>query len=519
MAQADITRRWLGQPAGLLMPALSGILVLAFLFALWVLATGLFQPLLDQYAFRQTQTALASYWLMQGGPILAYETPVVGFPWSIPYEFPVYQIIVALLSKTGVPLDAAGRIVSFVFFVGCLWPVHVLFRALRLGPFAFPCVAIPFLLCPLYLFWGRTFMVETCALFFSFLWLAYLARFLVEPKPAFAAIALVAGCLGILAKSTTFPAFAVLGGLLLLQECHAGWKKAFSVLGLRPLLLGALVVAAPFVVGALWTVYADMVKAENEIGARLTSTALARWNFGTWDQRMSASLWREVVAHRSLADAFGYGAVPAVSVIGATLLRRQFASVAAAAVLAFVVPFLMFTNLHIVHGYYQTANAIFIVAAAGLGLACVMSAARRLGFVLLAAIAVGQVSYFQVAYAPQLTRDLTTIPQLRVAQIARSLTPAGSGLLIVGDDWSSAIPYYAQRKALAIPKWMPAEFLRRAFAAPQIFLGDARLGAVVYCSQDLPKDAERRALIDGFAAGRKVLGEAGECKLLAPDRN
>src|SRR5262249_7120126 len=164
MAQLTITRGSFGPREGLLVPALFGILVLAFLFALAVLCVGLFQPLLDQYQFRQTQTALTSYWLMRGGPIFAYETPVLGFPWSIPFEFPVYQIIVALLSQTGVPLDAAGRIVSFVFFVGCLWPMRVLFRALQFDDVAFPCAAVLFLLSPLYLYWGRTFMVETCAL-------------------------------------------------------------------------------------------------------------------------------------------------------------------------------------------------------------------------------------------------------------------------------------------------------------------------------------------------------------------
>src|SRR5262249_7913478 len=147
-------------------PVLLGALLCASLLALAVLCLGLFQPILDQFAFRQTQTALTTFWLMRGGPVLAYETPVLGFPWSIPFEVPVYQIIVAGLGKAGVPIDAAGRIVSFAFFIGCLWPLNVLFRALRFGRFAFPCVAILFLLSPLYLFWGRTLMVETCALFF-----------------------------------------------------------------------------------------------------------------------------------------------------------------------------------------------------------------------------------------------------------------------------------------------------------------------------------------------------------------
>src|SRR5208282_1028505 len=190
---------------------LLGMLALACLYGFAVLCRGLFQPLLDQYFFRQTQTAITTYALLHGGPILAYETPVVGFPWSIPFEFPLYQIIVAIVSLSGVPLEAAGRIVSFIFFIGCLWPLLILFRALRYDAYAFFCVGILFILSPIYLYWGRTFMIETCAVFFSLCWLAYICKYLSEPRPLFLAVATVAGVFGILSKSTTFPAFAVLG--------------------------------------------------------------------------------------------------------------------------------------------------------------------------------------------------------------------------------------------------------------------------------------------------------------------
>ena len=52
-------------------------------YALWI---GWDQPIIDQHGFRQTQTALAAYWLLHGGDWLAYETPVLGSPWSIPME-------------------------------------------------------------------------------------------------------------------------------------------------------------------------------------------------------------------------------------------------------------------------------------------------------------------------------------------------------------------------------------------------------------------------------------------------
>jgi hypothetical protein len=515
VALAGIIRGRFWQQESLLLVLLGGV-ASASLIAFAVLCIGLFQPLVDRFAFRQTQTALTAFWLMRGGPILAYETPVVGFPWSIPYEFPLYQIIVAALSR-GVPLDAAGRIVSFAFFVGCLWPLRVLFRALRFDALVFPCVSILFLLSPLYLFWGRTFMIETCALFFSLVWLAYFAKYLHEPKGAFAAVALVAGSLGILAKPTTFPAFSVLGGLLFLKEFRAAGEVRDTGGKVRLLVIALLLVSVPFALGMLWTAYADMVKVENEIGARLTSRALVPFNFGRWDQRVGMTLWRDVILHRSLMDAFGYAAIPAVALVGASLFCRRHAYATAAAVVAFIIPFLMFTNLHIVHSYYQSANALFMLAAAGMGIACVMSSGQAvLGLTSLAVIVAGQLVYLRSVYAPLLTEELTTMPQYRIAQIARSSTSPDDRLIIVGDDWSSTIPYYAQRKSLAIPKWVAATFLRRAFSAPEQFLDGGRVGGIVYCTEALPKVEESKALVEAFIAGRTVLGEAGPCRLLAP---
>ena len=93
-------------PAASLENALRALLVIAFIHALGVLAVGINQPLLDWHYFRQTQTALTAYWLLKGGPWFAYLTPVLGAPWSVPFEFPVYQLITAAVAAMGVPLDA-----------------------------------------------------------------------------------------------------------------------------------------------------------------------------------------------------------------------------------------------------------------------------------------------------------------------------------------------------------------------------------------------------------------------------
>src|ERR1700722_19604767 len=88
-----------------------------FFYALYIAVRYANQAPLDgAYSFRQTQTALSAFWMLKNGFSFAYETPVAGPPWSIPFEFPIYQYIVALVSEIfGWSLDSAGRIVSFTF--------------------------------------------------------------------------------------------------------------------------------------------------------------------------------------------------------------------------------------------------------------------------------------------------------------------------------------------------------------------------------------------------------------------
>lgn len=98
-----------------------------FSYSLYITIKYVNQVPLELYSFRQTQTALTAYWFVKNGFSLAYETPVGGPPWSIPFEFPVYQYIVALASQiTNNSLDATGRAVSFLFLVLCLIPVRAI---------------------------------------------------------------------------------------------------------------------------------------------------------------------------------------------------------------------------------------------------------------------------------------------------------------------------------------------------------------------------------------------------------
>ena len=101
-------------------------------FATWFAFRYARQPILEQDAFRQTLTALTSYWMIEEGWSFSYQTPVVGYPWKLPFEFPLYQSVVALVAWAGQwPLEPVGRLVSFGFLLGCAWPAAAIATRLK----------------------------------------------------------------------------------------------------------------------------------------------------------------------------------------------------------------------------------------------------------------------------------------------------------------------------------------------------------------------------------------------------
>src|SRR5215470_15813086 len=91
----------------------AALFVAAFIHAVLVVSIGWTHGIFDAHPFRQTQTAVSVYWMLQGGPLLAYHTPVLGYPWAIPFEFPLYQWLVAgLVALSGASIEVAGRGVS-----------------------------------------------------------------------------------------------------------------------------------------------------------------------------------------------------------------------------------------------------------------------------------------------------------------------------------------------------------------------------------------------------------------------
>ena len=486
-----------------------------FAHALYFDFLNIAQPVTGPYGFRQAQTAISVFWILRDGPHLSYETPVLGYPWTIPFEFPVYQGLVAAIAYFGVPIEIAGRLWSFIFFAGLMFPLHVLYKTLELPRYALPITGTLLFASPLYLYFARAVSIETCALFLAALWLALLVRFLSERSAVGIVATITAGTLAALVKITTFLAFGAVGAIssiAVLWQARRNRRELASVFAFC-----ALSGFVPFAVGYSWTVYCDRIKSLSPLTSLLSSGGLKLWLFGSLDTRLSTVFWQTNILDRDLPNLLGYGAPIAVLLCGAALTHHKWPYMLVA-VTGFVMAPLMFAGLF-TQDYYVAANGIFAIVAVALGITA-LAACRRTNMAAVAAVAVlaGQLLYFQTHFADYVRTD-TRNEIYKIALKAKQHTPPNSGLIVFDGDWSSEVNFYAERKGISVPNWMPLDLMQQLSANPPSLLGGMPLGGIVNCPNSaIPYGAPLMEAINAFISERQVIASVGPCKLLAPGK-
>jgi hypothetical protein len=472
----------------------TALLLLAVANALlfWIRTLG--QPLIDAFSFRQTQTALTAFWLQPGlSWILHYETPVLGAPWEVPFEFPFYQFIVAALSRIAwLDLSFSGRVVSLIFGLGAMAMAIALLRQYGFSRLAQLIFATLYLSSSIYLYWNRSFMIESTALFFILTALFFYGRSLrtyndltplrmLLPAAGFA----LSLTLAMLVKATT-----ALSAFLLIS-CHLLWHLLRRITRRSPILLAnslALLAGVAIAFFALreWTHHADALKSLNPYGLKLTSTALRDWNFGNLRQRFSGDLWQGVLIKRMMTkDAW----LPLVLLLATALWqsrkdRRRLGCILVCILLG-VMPLLLFSNLHIVHNYYQSANHIFLLLAiAGSG-ALILERPRQPA--LIQAMAAAILLFYVISDGRIFKNDYLDYAnkqsdeKLEISRLINTSTDPSSAILILGDDWDSSFPYLSRRRALVLPRWYEkGPFSEQGVLSdPSARLKPYRLGAIV----------------------------------------
>jgi len=454
--------------------------------AFWLFTLN--QPLIDLYEFRQTQTALSARFLaLDTIGIFSYQTPVVGYPWSIPFEFPFFQIIVSQLARIS-PLDltTSGRLASMFFGIACVYPAIKLLKIYKFSETSTYVFVLLYFSSAIYLYWNRAFLIESTALFLclSSIYLYHLSKHAaITAQRSFAFLCFIFALsiiLALLVKPTTaLPSFL----LLTLDVFLFSWKnKSSRSVLLKSLCILLSLITAFFILRA-WTVHSDSLKSLNLIGARHTSHALVSWNFGSLEQRLSPELWLDVIAKRMFSP---IAIIPSLAVLvisfrAGNKLERKF--IGGSLFLAFS-PIMIFTNVHIVHEYYQSSCQIYLLLAIAGGISVLTDKTPKipsqslLAFVCIFSLVSGSLLHFKRVYVPAAT--IKQSEKLELGSMVNSETSNDSAIIVFGDSWSSAFAYHSNRRAFTFPGWQSLgvsedDILRN----PSPYIGDHPLGAII----------------------------------------
>ena len=336
-------------------------------------------------------------------------------------------------------------------------------------------------------------MIETLCVFLltMFLWYALVAID-TDSFSAYVAAGLF-GALGTLVKITTAPPFFAAAGLYALLRIRdrgilRSWRWVFR--------FGLLMV---FALGwtLLWVYFSDHVKMENVFGQFLTSDSLATWNFGSLAQRLDIINWDTLLQRidkNIIGGQFWLCILPAVFVLGPPRYRY----IAMTALALFLLPILIFFNLHKVHDYYQVACALFLLVSIGVVYAgldksghCIF--ARSLFFLQLACM----VFMFMTGGYASVMRSPWMRP-VAIGSFIDSHTENKSAIIVFGCDWSSEVSYYAHRKSISVSSWL-LKFKPDVANNLAEYVGGLPVSAVVSCPEPGRDDVSRSAVEQAIA--------------------
>src|SRR5260370_33727967 len=119
------------------------------------------------------------------------------------------------------------------------------------------------------------------------------------------------------------------------------------------------------------------------------------------------------------------------------LIKNRYRTVILGAIADYLSTFLVFTNLHIPHIYYQASNAIFVCVAVGLSIVSIMDKGwHKIAAVMLVCILISQAQVFGERYLRLIQYDNVGDPVVQTAQAARDATKSNDSLLFFGDECS-----------------------------------------------------------------------------------
>lgn len=405
-------------------------------------AFSLNNPLIEGHAFRQSQTAfVARQFAANGIDLLRPIVPIYGPNSAVPFELPWFQAVASLgIRYLHLPEIVALRgtaLFSTILTACFIQRIVQRFSSREVGETA----SVLYLLTPFTVQWGRASLIETFTTAVVLAWLTVLT------KKRIAGLDLCFGTLlGIVAwtsKLTTAAPWAIIIVLPLAVDFREKrWRELIGRLGS---------VAIGVAAGLAWSHHADLVKQRNPFTADLTMGKIRTFNFGTLGQRLTLSTWTTIFSRTAFLMLGGIGIACVFAGIYCWKSTQSALPLGLAAVV--IVPLLTFTNLYVVHDYYQAAFSPAIAALEAVGLVGIVNRVSPDGFAHISrwiGTAVLATSSFIVGwqYAAKIFKKENAFTA--EAQLARNATPSNDGIAVSGLGWDPEFVYQTGRWGFAL---------------------------------------------------------------------
>jgi hypothetical protein len=361
-------------------------------------------------------------------------------------------------------------------------------------------------------------MIESTALFFAMTHAVFLLDYIKLKKSKYLIFSIFMGILGILTKATTLPPFTV--AVILYQTMFLFAQKKSILKSIdKSFILIVFSIILPYAIGLSWVDYSDEIKKMNPFGFYITSESLKEWNYGTIGQKFSLRLWLLLIPGRMIPDLFGHIIVLfllcSILIIVYKNLNKKFIfnikefkplKLSAVLFFLFLLPIVLFTNLHIVHDYYQIANGIFLILCAALLIDYLLIHNKHIGYFAFFVLLISQISTFYIKDFQKIINPTYSSEYLSALKI-KKLTEFDNIIVGYGSDWTSVVPLYAERKSLMIPFWFSNESLEESITIIKEDY-EFKVGGLLLCNQE----SFPEALEELFNNNRNLVFIEGKCK-------
>lgn len=410
----------------------------------------------EQHNFRQTETAIIIEWFIkEGWDFFNYQMPVLGSPWHIMFECPIYQTIVYFIMcmfKLS-NIDMCCKVITLIsFYLGVPVIKKIVDKLSDMETSYYVCSA--YLISTYTIYWSRGALIDYLSVLFALIYVWGLYTWLDENRIYPYIVGFSAGCLGYLQKSTTmFPYVFLLAFLIIYHE----WKELKNIGSyLRNNVLRlfdlAIICVIPVAMGILWVHHADSINAKYWRTEGFASYNVTAWNYGTLAQRFKP--YSYIQLGYNLFGFYGIG-----TVFLAILLivfwrefekknRFLFIAMGSASFLTVMVLF----NLYCQHNYYFIAVSPLICACVGIIVyetiknVVLTNKFRIIAGLLLLAIFIQPV--FNMKYLGGIV--LNSSVNNNIGLYLNTITEPDERIMVIGEDWNPTTLYYAERKGYMV---------------------------------------------------------------------